>query len=90
MSVAAIVLVCTVSGALLSGGVLVARAVRAWASEVAALRQEIAALRLEMERARREDQTWYREHVQQAIKEHATGCTGPAMWAVSDAHRNRS
>jgi hypothetical protein len=90
MSVAAIAVTCTVFLGLLSAGALVARAVRAWAAEVAALRQEIAALRIDMERARGADRIEVHTLIADAIKSHKAECPASLHQVVADAVKRRS
>jgi hypothetical protein len=71
---AIVLLVCGVSGALLTAGGLVARAVRTWAGEVGGLRSEIADYRLEMEQARGADRLEVREVMGAELRQHVAEC----------------
>jgi hypothetical protein len=83
MSTGAIVAACVVATALVSAGVLVAKAVRAWAKSLSELRKEIAAARLamanlktELAEQRGKDKLEMREWVDGRLVRHAAECPG--------------
>lgn len=90
MSIAAIALTCTVFLGLLSAGALLARAVRTWSKELAALRQEISALKVEMIEARGTDRLEVHTLVAKAVRDHAIACPASIHQVVSDAVKKRS